>query len=84
VTTLLKMNFVPSIPAFSKTFNFPDESRITPAQAIRVNVNDEREIAVDAPTCLVNDSKMVGDLRQLKYTKVIPSVELVHILSAKA
>ena len=78
------MNFVPSIPAFSKTFIFPEESRITPAQAIRVNVNEEREIAVDAATCFVNDSKMVDDLGQLKYTKVIPLIEFLHILSAKA
>jgi hypothetical protein len=61
-TTLLRMNFVPSIPALSKIFILPDESRINPAQAIRVNVNEEREIAVDALICFVSDSKMVGDL----------------------
>jgi hypothetical protein len=58
------MNLVPSIPAFSKTFSFPEESSITPAHAIRVNVSDDSEIAVDAWTCLVKDSTMVGDLSQ--------------------
>lgn len=63
-TTLLMINFVLSIPALSKIFIFPDESKMTPAHAIRVNFNEEREIAVDARICFVNDSIIVGDLNQ--------------------
>ena len=69
-TTLLNINFVPSIPAFSKTLSLPDESRITPAHATLVNLSADREIAVDARTCFVSDSMIVGDLNQPSVRKV--------------
>ena len=46
----------------SKSFNLPDASRITPAQATLINVNADIEIAVDSFKCLANDSSIVGDL----------------------
>ena len=77
------MNFVPSIPAFSKIFILPDESRIIPVQAIRDKVKEGNEIAVDARTCLVNDSRIVGDLelthRFLRGSR--PSIQFLYITS---
>jgi hypothetical protein len=55
-------NFVPSIPAFSKSFIFPEPSKSTPAHAIRVNVTEDNDIAVDARTCFDNDSNILGEL----------------------
>lgn len=58
------MNFVPSTPAFSNIFSFPDASISIPAHAIRVKVNAEIDIAVEATTCFFNDSSNEGDLDQ--------------------
>jgi hypothetical protein len=63
-TILLKIYLVFSIPAFSNIFILPEESRITPAQASLVIVNEDKEIAVEVRICLVNDSRIVGDLNQ--------------------
>jgi hypothetical protein len=42
---------------------------MTPAQAIRVNVSEGKDIAVEARICFVNDSRIVGDLNQTSPTK---------------
>jgi hypothetical protein len=75
------MNLNPSIPAFSNTLSLPDASKIIPAQVIRVSVSADNDIAVDARTCFVNDSMIVGDLYQSGPTNSIPSVKLLNIWS---
>lgn len=83
-TSLPTINLVHSMLVFSKSFNLPDASSITPAQATFINVNADNEIAVDSFKCLANDSSIVGDLELAGLFAVpSPSIEFLHIRRSK-
>src|SRR5271155_1741365 len=82
-TILSIIKFVPSIPAFSNIFNFPDMSMTIPAHATREIFSPDKSIAVELRICLFNESKMESDLHQrISEEWTIPSIQFLGIRSS--